>query len=581
MSRSDEGASIGSESQRQVRVAWAQDGTDFADMLKLGLGAELVNRLDNAEALPPVAVAVPASRKRPIGRRQRAAAVAADGVPGSDDARTGGLPRSDAAAPVAAGNDPPPAEPPIGGASGADRGGYDVEVLNREYALVNGLNRIFQENRSARLPEQQLRMLSIDAFKVWLRNKKTVVWRGDRNVSITWANRWLEDPERRDYEGVEFFPDADNKPGTPNYLNLWRGFSVTPAPVPDPKRYKTFRDHVFNNIGGGDQALFDWIWGFFAHALQRPRERIGVALVLRGKMGSGKTKVGEVIGSLTPAHWLLVDSPRYVTGQFNAHMASCLWLQADEATWGGNKEVLGRLKGLITSSKQFIEAKGVDPVELENYVRLILTSNEDWVVPAGLDERRFAIFNVSDHCIGNFEYFREMDEELAAGGREHLLADLLSFDLSRVDLRKIPRTDALLEQKIRSLDPIDSWWFDRLMAGTPTRSSDKWLSQIPSATLYGDYIATCEQLGIRRKQPDNIFGARLKILAPSIKTTRPRMTVETGHGALKCARIQCYAMPPLAEARRDFEKVAGQSVRWPEEPPEDDWAASEDDTIDL
>src|SRR6185437_10190114 len=164
------------------------------------------------------------------------------------------------------------------------------------------------------------------------------------------------------------------------------GFAIEPAKVPDPKRYKTFIDHLLTNVCHGDAKLFAWVFGFFAHMVQRPRERIGVALVLRGGMGTGKTKVGEVIGRIWPRHYFLVDDPRYVTGQFNAHMATCLLLQADEAVWAGDRAAAGRLKGLITSPIQQIEAKGVDPIRLPNYVRLIFTSNEDWVVPAGKDE---------------------------------------------------------------------------------------------------------------------------------------------------------------------------------------------------
>ena len=106
-----------------------------------------------------------------------------------------------------------------------------------------------------------------------------------------------------------------------------------------------------------------------------------------------------------------------MTGQFNAHMASCLLLQADEAIWAGDKAVEGRLKGLITAPMQQIEAKGIDPIRLDNFVRLIMTSNEDWVVPAGKDERRFAVLDVDPRCAQNHEYFAEMDEEMAAGGR--------------------------------------------------------------------------------------------------------------------------------------------------------------------
>jgi hypothetical protein len=166
------------------------------------------------------------------------------------------------------------------------------------------------------------------------------------------------------------------------------------------------------NVCNGNVECFKWVFGFFAHIVQRPRERIGVALVLRGKMGSGKTKVGEVFGSLFPRHYFLVDDPHYVTGNFNAHMASCLLLQADEAVWAGDKSAEGRIKGLITSPRQ-IEAKGVDPITLPNYLRLVMTSNEEWVVPAGKDERRFAVLDVGANCAQNHQYFKEMDEQLA------------------------------------------------------------------------------------------------------------------------------------------------------------------------
>jgi Family of unknown function (DUF5906) len=114
------------------------------------------------------------------------------------------------------------------------------------------------------------------------------------------------------------------------------------------------------------------------------------------------------------------DEARYITGQFNAHMASCLLLQADEAVWAGDKAAEGRLKGIITSETQMIESKGVDPIRLRNFLRVIMTSNEGWVVPAGMDERRFCVLDVGSGCAQNHEYFGEMDDELNAGGRERL-----------------------------------------------------------------------------------------------------------------------------------------------------------------
>jgi hypothetical protein len=125
--------------------------------------------------------------------------------------------------------------------------------------------------------------------------------------------------------------------------------------------YDVFKDHLFNNVCNGDQALFDFVFCWFASLFQKPREKTGTALVLRGKMGTGKSKLGEVFGSLISSHYVQIDEGRYVTGQFNSHMANCLLLQADEAVWAGDKSAEGRLKGLVTSEYQMIEAKGVAP----------------------------------------------------------------------------------------------------------------------------------------------------------------------------------------------------------------------------
>ena len=355
---------------------------------------------------------------------------------------------------------------------------FDVGRMNQEFAMVllGSKAVIFLEKSGAPIEDQQ-RVLTREAFYAWFSNRYTEIRDAVGRVrSVTWAKAWLESPERRSYLGVEFHPDPDNQPGAPEYLNLWAGFAIKPKPK--PHGYNIFDDHLLNNVCGGDRDIYRWLFGFFAHMVQRPRERIGVALVMRGRMGSGKTKVGEVFGSLLPRHYFLVDDPRYVIGQFNAHMATCLLLQADEAVWAGDKAAEGRLKGLVTSPFQQIEAKGVDPIRLKNYLRLIMTSNEDWVVPAGKDERRFCVLDVDPRCAQDHDYFREMDEELEAGGRAALLADLLAFDLSTVNLRQIPRTEALLEQKIRSLDSVESWWFERLKDGATTRNGTEWLRMI-------------------------------------------------------------------------------------------------------
>jgi hypothetical protein len=210
-----------------------------------------------------------------------------------------------------------------------------VELLNRNHALIMMGSKAIVMRETPEAPiEDRTRIWSVDSFKTYFANKGSPVWRSVRQADGSWrreqrfqkwAPMWLASPARRTFDGVEFHPDPQNAGGTPRYFNMWRGFDCAPDPSPPAERqlkYKTFLDHLMVNVCFGDCELFSWIFAWFAHIVQRPRERVGTGIVIRGKKGASKTKVGEVIGSLFPSHYFLVDDARYVTGTFNAHMAS-------------------------------------------------------------------------------------------------------------------------------------------------------------------------------------------------------------------------------------------------------------------
>lgn len=439
-----------------------------------------------------------------------------------------------------------------------DEMGYNVERLNAEYALVLvGSGAVVIQDDDDAPSDERLRFLKIEAFRTYFANRFTEIRGGDGKIkTITWADRWLRDSRRREYGGLTFHPDPNGDDGRPDRLNLWRGFSVE---AKQGGSYATFRDHLLENVCSGSKDHFRWLFGWFAQMVQQPREKPGTAIVLRGAMGTGKSTVGEVFGSLIEAHHFQVDDPRFVTGNFNSHMARCLLLQADEAMWAGDKAAEGRLKGLVTSAVQMIEAKGVDAIRLPNYVRVLKTTNNDWSVPAGKDERRFAVFDVDPRCAQNHEYFAEMWAELDAGGREALLYDLLAFDLSKINLREIPKTAALLEQKTLSLDAVDDWLLDRLSEGRPTRAHDGWPSYVETDALYDDFIKAADRTGIRRRSGQTAFGSKIRKILPGIK--KDRITVTVDDGATQ-RRAMVYHLPPLDECRDTFAAAFGQDFEW-------------------
>jgi hypothetical protein len=178
-----------------------------------------------------------------------------------------------------------PAEPlPI---EGKDDGkppgpsGFDLAEINRSYALAIWGGKAVVVNEQPHGPvNDRVRLMSFDSMNSWFANRHTEIRGADgKKKNVTWATAWHKHPNRRQYAGVEFFPNPDGTPSTPNYLNLWRGFSVVPS---DAGNCGKFKDHLRVNVCQEDERLFRYLFGWLAHMVQRPRDRAGIALILRG-----------------------------------------------------------------------------------------------------------------------------------------------------------------------------------------------------------------------------------------------------------------------------------------------------------
>lgn len=453
---------------------------------------------------------------------------------------------------AASGGGVPPGGPGGGGAGSGggvpEWDGGQVDAMNKRFALVVAGQRTAVLMDSAEdLGDSidRLRMLNVDAFRILFMNRRARV---GRSVD-TLGNLWLGDWRRRQYKGLEFVPSPPGRDdGHKDFFNLWRGFSVVPKA--NPALAQPWLDHMFENVADGNEHHFNWAVSWFAWPIQRPAERSNVSLVLRGGQGTGKTITGAIVGRLYPANYYLVDDPRYLTGQFNAHLSSCLLLQVDEGFWAGNKQAEGRLKGLVTAREQMIEYKGVDPVRAKNHVNLLISSNEDFVVPAGLRERRFAVLDVGSGRQQDIDYFRKLDETyrqpeaLAA-----LLAALMEWKIDEAVLRKVPQTAALFDQKVRSFDSFLGWLHEMLLDGA-LAAGGEWPTHIETHDLHGHYLRRAERLGHHYPLSIDSFGRRLRSVIKGIERRQ------------NAQRKWCYLLPGLDVCRDDFEQAVDAAIDW-------------------
>jgi len=259
----------------------------------------------------------------------------------------------------------------------------EIAELNEQYAmvLVGGTAAILHEfaDFDGR-PVWEL--LKLNSFKSWMANRHLTI--GQKALQL--GPHWLSHPLRRQYQGIIFAPGRD----AAGYYNVWRGFAC----LPKEGDCSLFLDHVLVNVCKRDKKLFLYVIAWCADIVQHPAKKIGTALAFRGEQGTGKTLFGKIIGSLLGDHYVSVADPRYITGRFNSHLTSCLLLHVDEGFWAGDHTAEGKLKDLVTGEDHLIELKGIEAFKVRNYVRLLVTGNPRWVVPAAMRERRFAVLEM-------------------------------------------------------------------------------------------------------------------------------------------------------------------------------------------
>lgn len=346
------------------------------------------------------------------------------------------------------------------------------------------------------------------------------------------------------------------------FYNLWRGFAVEPIQQGElvkpewQQSVDAFLGHMRENVCRGDAALFKWLVAYFAHMVQKPGEKPLVALVFRGGKGVGKTVVVQIIGGLLGSHFLLTSNRRYLVSNFNGHLERLLFFALDEASWPGDKQAEGILKDLITGATHLIEHKGEKPYSVANLVRVAIIGNEDWLIPASHDERRFAAFNVGEGRKQDRQFFQAMREGMERGGYRLLLRYLLDFDLTGVDINEAPQTDEILNQKHESLGDVHKWWLDCLLEGQIVGSDfgATWPQEIETERFRSAFRRYSKDRNIRSRFPDSrAIGRLLKHCVPGMVKHRARR--EDGMPYL-------YRLPALDEARKSWESFIGHPVEW-------------------
>jgi hypothetical protein len=180
----------------------------------------------------------------------------------------------------------------------------DLERMNQRYAVVKvgGKTRVVSLEDGDAYAGSRLPVFStIPDFCAFHANPKKEIPGSLKRIGI--GKWWIEHENRRQYDGIVYAPDGD----CGSKFNLWTGFAYEPK----SGNCGLFLKHVRDNICSGNDEHAAYLIGWMASAVQNPGKPGEVAVVLRGREGTGKGIFAKEFGLSLFALTILLRNGRY------------------------------------------------------------------------------------------------------------------------------------------------------------------------------------------------------------------------------------------------------------------------------
>ena len=440
-----------------------------------------------------------------------------------------------------------------------------AHVLYREVNVSTGaMETVFSTNNSVAAIYQNVRLPSVGRLGG---SKAFLVWRD--KLFDTWMNM----DDRRTYKQVTFMPQPDLIASTVmpapyrGAYNLYAGAAFEPK----PGVCERIKWHIYNTWCNKDDDVYWYVIKWMARMIQEPHKQGNAVIVLRSGEGGGKNIIISIFEDYFGKHAVQLTKPEDLTG-FNDHLATSVFVFLNEAMWGGNKAAEGAVKSAITDKKLMVERKFVPKFEARNCTHIMVASNNDWVVPVGVGDRRFVMLDLNDEHKGNHAYFHALADEIDNGGKEAFIHVLRhGVDLTGFNAYDIPaQLDSVtkLDHKVRGMDSIEKWWMEVLTEGEFTFRGPnggamprtvEWPEDgelmIPRSDFHRSYEDSTrghyveDSFSVNKKVAE-LLGERV------IRKTRPAAKSEGNK------RPWFFILPSLTEARALMEKRLKQHGPW-------------------
>jgi Family of unknown function (DUF5906) len=267
---------------------------------------------------------------------------------------------------------------------------------------------------------------------------------GRSAVGLPSPSIWRMGRGINNYEGLRAVNEIVSAHGSPRQV------------LAQAEHLATFEHFLRTQIAGEGDEYYRYLMGWLASAMQRPHEKIGVALLIRGPMGCGKSLLVNLLKRIVP-HASVVTNKGLatLTDKFNTDLDNrtlYMFGEVPEARRVTHEQVAA-LKTIITDDTLHIEYKNQTIVQKKQYLNLIVCSNMLNCISTSEGDRRWCVLNTPFpvHDKDDFEYWERVwplftsDTAFAASIQQMLL----NYDLgvpgsfSAWNAKEYPKSEAL------------------------------------------------------------------------------------------------------------------------------------------
>ncbi len=364
---------------------------------------------------------------------------------------------------------------------------------------------------------------------------------------------FLVSPNTKVFDAVAFSP----LPTPTSTLNYWVGSPV----LPQAGDWSVIMEYLRDVICSADRRLLSYLIRYLTHMLQKPEEKPGIMIVLLGGQGTGKGSLFRLLKAIWRHTTLQVSDVAHVIGNFNAAIERNYVICMDEALFSGDKKALDRLKSMVTEPTVTIEQKYQPRRTINSYHRFFAASNHKHFAQVEADDRRFVFFQVSEARKGDHAYWdnvhKAIDDPAVIAAMVH---EMLSLDINNFNVRQRPKTEAHMDQRLKSLSGFDRYWLEVLQTGCfwpggRGEPMEPWEDPrfVSTKTLLGGLKEYEKGARVYTAPQEREVHQALKRLCPSAERDRQmnRNILERGQ-----------QLPSLPDARNEFAQFMGGNIEW-------------------